>query len=705
MPLFQRINRVVQETVRYKLLVLVLFPILLVMPIALAIAIYWGANFTYNQLFRKVRTDLRVANDVFGRLRQDYLSQLGRLGESYSFRTALAKKNTPTIERLLSQLKLKSGFTFLHLIDVSGNRLFEPGGGHDRSSATLLEAAQGIPAVKIEVFSHADLVNEDPFLASEVELPLIKTPYARPSKRKLEVDGMMIRAIYPIKNKDGDILALLDGGVLLNNNFTFVDAIRNLVYGRGSLLKGSIGTVTVFLKDVRISTNVPLSPGERALGTRVSNEVRTKVLDKGKIWVNRAFVVNDWYISAYEPILDENGNRIGMLYCGYLEKPYRSALWEALIVLVLMFVALMFLSALVAIRGAKSIFKPLEAMTAVVHATRSGEARRIGKVSSRDEIGVLAREFDAMLDLLQERNEQLQAWADQLESKVAERTSELQDKNADLQRTISALRQTRQQLVVSEKLAALGELAAGIAHEINNPAQVILGNLDMIIAQTGELLKPYRHELDLIVQQVYRIQEIIRNLLQYARPDEYAGYVSEVDVNSLIDDTLKLVQHLRKSGHFLIDLDLKANVMIRINQVELQQVLVNLLVNAIHALPLESGKIKIATRNWEGHGAVIDVIDNGSGIEEEMLGHIFNPFYSTKRQGDGTGLGLSVSYGLIRRYGGNITVKSSPESGTQFSVWLLREPVLVEDEETIVEQLKAIEDDANVSDTTKPEAG
>ncbi|MEJ2361266.1 MAG: cache domain-containing protein [Gammaproteobacteria bacterium] len=696
MHLFQRINRIVRETVRYKLLVLVLFPIMLVMPITLAIAVYWGANFTYNQLFRKVRTDLRVANDAFGRLRQDYLSQLERLGGSYSFRTALTEKNASSIQRLLSQLKLKSGFTFLHLVDVSGNRLFEPGGGHDRSSATLLEAAQGKPVVKVEVFSHADLMNEDPFLASQIELPLIKTPYARPSRRKMEVRAMMIRAIYPIKNKYGDILGLLDGGVMLNNNFAFVDTIRNLVYGHGSLLKGSIGTVTVFLKDVRISTNVPLAPGERALGTRVSDKVRSSVLDQGKIWVNRSFVVNDWYISAYQPILNENGKRIGMLYCGYLETPYRNALWEALFVLVLMFVVLMVLSALVAIRGAKSIFKPLEAMTAVVHATRSGEERRIGKVSSRDEIGELAREFDVMLDLLQERSEQLQAWADQLETKVAERTAELQRRNADLQRTISALRQTRQQLVVAEKLAALGELAAGVAHEINNPTQVILGNIDMMIAEAGASMAPHKQELDMIVQQVYRIQEIIRNLLQYARPDEYAGYISEVDVNDLMNDTLKLVHHLRKSNRFLIDLDLKANIRIRINPLELQQVMVNLLVNAIHALPENAGKIQIKTRNWEDRGVAIEVIDNGEGIKEEQIGHIFNPFYSSKGQGGGSGLGLSVSYGLVRRYGGNITVKSSTGAGTQFTVWLLRKPVLVEDEQTIVEQLRAIEQDADV---------
>jgi len=703
--IISRITRAVRETVRYKLLVLVLFPILLVMPIVLALAIYWGASFTYDQLFIKVNTDISVAEDVFGRLRQDYLNRLGRLAESYTFHTALDAKNPAAIQRQLSKLKVASGLTYLHIVDLSGNRLYEEGaGGRVRSSSSLLTAAQGKPVATTEIFTADELAAEDPFLARNTELPLLATPHARPTTREEENRGMLIRAIYPIKNTSGKVIALLDGGLLLNSNFAFVDTIRDLVYGPGSLLEGSIGTVTVFLDDVRITTNVPLAPGERALGTRVSEEVRSKVLDQGYVWIDRAFVVNDWYISAYKPILNENGDRIGMLYSGYLEAPYRSSLWHALIILALMFVVLMILSALVAIRGAKSIFKPLEAMTAVVHATRAGEAQRIGQVKSEDEIGVLAREFDVMLDRLQEHSQKLQHWADQLEDKVAERTEELEHKNADLRRTIRVLRQTRQQLVVAEKLAALGELTAGVAHEINNPTQVMLGNLDMLMVELGPAVAPVQEEIDLIIQQVYRIQEIINNLLQYARPNEYAGYLSEVNINKLVQETLKLVQHLRSGNNISIELSLQATVDVQINQQELQQVLVNLLVNAIHALPQHHGKIHIVTRDWEDRGVVVDVKDNGVGMEEEQLGRIFNPFYSTKGQGGGTGLGLSVSYGLIRRYGGTISVKSTPNVGTEFSIWVLREPILTEDEETITEQLHAIEADAESRSADMEEA-
>jgi len=682
----------IRSAVRYKLLALVLFPILLVMPIALVLAIYWGKGFSYDQLFIKVNTDLTVAHDVFKRIPEDYLSRLALVAESHSFYVALEDNDTESIKQQLTILKNTSGFDYLHILDTEGNLLIENFSvEYDRVSKLVLSAAQGKPSVGIEIFDHKRMLAENKDLAEQMVLPLIETARARPTNRRIEDRGMVIRAVYPAKNSKGKVIALLDGGVLLNSNFVFVDTIRDLVYGPGSLPEGSIGTVTVFLDDVRISTNVALKPGERALGTRVSNEVRRQVLEQGKVWIDSAFVVNDWFISSYEPIVDINGERVGMLYAGYLEAPFREALWKALAVLVLLFIVLMVLSAWLSIRGAKSIFKPLEAMSAVVRATRDGKQLRIGKQQSKDEIGELSRELDIMLDLLQERNVQIQQWATQLEIKVTERTTELELKNADLHKTIDVLRKTREQLVHAEKMAALGELTAGVAHEINNPTQVILGNLDIVIEAMGSHIEPVSEEVELIIEQVYRIQDIINNLLQYARPGEYAGYLEEINVNTVVNNTLKLLKHMQRIYSFDIELDLKAEQVVRMNEQELEQVLVNLVTNAIHALDKEAGKIYVATRDWEDKGVVIQIKDNGTGMSQDQISRVFNPFYSTKSQGEGTGLGLSISYGLIRRYGGNITVESEPGAGAEFYVWLLAEPVLVGDEETITEQLHELE--------------
>jgi len=694
---FTRIKNAIGGSVRYKLLVLVLFPVLLVMPIALGLAIYWGQNFTYEQLFIKVNTDLHVAHDVFVRLQRDYLAELERTGESHAFRTALADQNPEAMERLLSELKMARRFTYLLLADPGGRQMLQPRNASNhgiRLSSLFSRATEGSALSGIEIFSIDELEAISPALGDSVRLDLVDTPRARPESRTEENRGMMIRVVYPVIDNSGRILAILDGGVLLNNNFDFVDAIRDLVYGEGSLPQGSLGTVTVFLDDVRVSTNVPVRPGERALGTRVSNEVRTKVLDQGETWIDRAFVVNDWYISSYEPIIDVDGRRVGMLYAGFLEAPFRAELIQALAFLILVFVTLMVLSVLVAVWGAKSIFKPIEAMSQVVKATRTGEARRVGDLRSRDELGELAREFDAMLDLLSQRSQEIQAWADQLEDKVDERTAELKRKNRDLQRTIVVLRQTRQQLVVAEKLAALGELTAGVAHEINNPTQVMLGNLDLISQQLGQAAEPVQEEIELVVKQIYRIQEIINNLLQYARPEEYAGYIADVDVNEVVEETAKLVQHLRKKVPFEINFRLEATRWVRISQQELQQVLVNLVVNAIHALPDLGGELRIKTRNWEDKGVCVCIEDDGAGMDADELSRVFNPFYTTKNQGEGTGLGLSVSYGLIRRYGGLISAESRPGEGSVFTVWLLAEPNMIGDDETIAEQLSQLEDEA-----------
>jgi len=349
------------------------------------------------------------------------------------------------------------------------------------------------------------------------------------------------------------------------------------------------------------------------------------------------------------------------------------------------------LTSFVAVKGAKSIFKPIELMSSVVHATRKGEEKRIGEIRSKDEIGSLANEFDVMLDLLSERKLLIQSWAEELEAKVDERTSELKQKNTELTQTISVLQKTRQQLVIAEKLAALGELTAGVAHEINNPTAVMLGNLDVIVEEMGSSLEPVQDEIDLVIKQIYRIKGITNNLLQYAKPDTYAGYMIETDVDEVINETLKLVHHLRSEINYNIEFLSHSTLLISINQQELQQVLVNLIGNAIQALPEMNGSITISTQDIQKNGVLISIQDNGHGMNEESISKAFNPFYTTKTQGEGTGLGLSISYNLVRRYGGNIEIKSTQGMGTEFIISLLCEPVMMEDDKMIQEQLEEIE--------------
>jgi len=231
-------------------------------------------------------------------------------------------------------------------------------------------------------------------------------------------------------------------------------------------------------------------------------------------------------------------------------------------------------------------------------------------------------------------------------------------------------------LVMSEKLAAIGELTAGVAHEINNPVAVIQGNLDVLRDLLGPAAEPVRQEIRLIHEQTDRIRQIVTKLLQFARPGEFAGYAEAVDVNEVVADCLFLTQHGFDRRALEVATDFAARARIEINRSELQQVLINLIVNAVQAMP-DGGRLSLATADWsedgEAVGAVIRVRDTGHGIAPEDLSHIFDPFFTTKK-GSGTGLGLSISYTIVERYGGRITVDSRPGEGTEFALWLRREP-------------------------------
>lgn len=665
----------IKKNLRYKLLLLVLLPIFIVMPIILSMAAYWSNNFSYDQLFMKVSTDLSVTHDAFYQQQKNYLAQLGWLGESYTLRNSLYAKDYDALKLEIDILKEQGHFDYLHLLDLKGNWLYEPPhSGFTRSKhSVLFNQAKITNAVSgVEIFSQEDLEREKDIDQTLLRLSLVDTPHAKPILRRVEDRGMMLRMVYPVRGATNKIVALLDGGVLLNRNFNFVDRIRDLVYGPGSLIEGSIGTVTVFIDDVRITTNVQDETGERALGTRVSKEVRTKVLEQGETWIDSAFVVNDWYISAYEPIYDVGGERIGILYVGFLETPFSQILRNALLILFVFFIFVMLLSSWFAIRGAKSIFKPIEQMTSVVRATYAGEQLRIGNVDTNDEIGELARQFDSMLDQLQERNLQIIHGAALLEQKVEERTLELQTKNEDLKNNINLLNETRKQLVLAEKLASLGELTAGIAHEINNPTAVILGNMDVILAEMGDKMNPVKVESELIIEQVYRIRNIIENLLQYSRTAEADEYIASVNVNEVIEHTLLLVKYEIETHHVDVTLNLNATIKIHIKKQELQQILINLFINAVQSCPSESVQLNIETYDSDNNGVMIKVRDNGPGIDEDKLNRVFDPFYTTKKEG--TGLGLSVSFGLVQRYGGTISVENNPTGGTCFSIALLANP-------------------------------
>lgn len=670
--LFERIY----HSFRYKLLLLVLLPLMLFIPLFMIFSLHRSYTFSEAQLYRKVHTDINVANASFIQQQNKYLQSVTQLAESHTFYTAMRKKEKKQIQNMLQLLKVTEDLDFAHVIDLHGKWLFDDTvfSGEAKPSPLIQRVINsGLPQVGLELYSATNLLQEQQRLDRKAEISSHKNRNF--SEIVAEQRAMVMRAVYPIKNTQGQTIALLEGGVLLNDNAVLVNAIYNLVYGPGTLPDDGKGLISVVLKNVRVATNLTDDQSRHlALGSKVPAAVREIVLVQGNNWAGEVHTPGGIYLSAYQPLLDYQGQVIGMLEAGYLAAPLRQAYLRDLFLLSNLLLLSVIVTAGLVILAARRIFKPIERIAEVIHAQEQGNDQRIGEIHSRDEIGKLARHFDHMLDLLHERNAEIQRAADNLELQVQSRTQELQRKNRDLQRTIDLLSKTRKQLVWAEKFAALGELTAGIAHEINNPTAVILGNMDVLVEELGESASPLDTEIKLIYEQVSRIRNIVDNLLQYSRASPVTSRIEIVDVNKLIEDSLVLVRHEAARKQAEIITRLAPDCQVRIDPRELQQVLINLLLNAIHAIA-EHGMIKISTRYTNPDNICIRISDNGRGIDPLSIVRIFDPFYTTKGS-EGTGLGLSISYGLVQRYGGNLEVYSEPGRGTVFMVYLRMEPLL-----------------------------
>ncbi|HUT73487.1 MAG TPA: ATP-binding protein [Armatimonadota bacterium] len=236
-----------------------------------------------------------------------------------------------------------------------------------------------------------------------------------------------------------------------------------------------------------------------------------------------------------------------------------------------------------------------------------------------------------------------------------------------LRHMLAELERAQAQLIQSEKLASLGLLAGGVAHEINNPLMVILGRAELLL-QDLAAEAPAARDLDTIRRETVRIADIVRNLLRFSR-EGHDGAVGPVDVNRAVEAVVSMTRQILSVDSVVIDTDLGPDLPpVSGNSGQLQQVFTNIAINAFHAMP-GGGKLFIRTTHRGGEISV-SFTDTGFGIPPEHLGNIFDPFFTTKREGKGTGLGLTVSYGIIRAHHGDIRVESEPGKGTCFTVIL-----------------------------------
>jgi len=247
---------------------------------------------------------------------------------------------------------------------------------------------------------------------------------------------------------------------------------------------------------------------------------------------------------------------------------------------------------------------------------------------------------------------------------------ELENTQQELQARIAAQQAAEARLIQTTKLAAVGEMAAGVAHELNNPLTTVVGFSELVL----ESLPPestQRSDLDVVLREARRARDVVRRLLDFSRQSETIRV--RADVNEVVQDVLSLMHHLFNINGVEIDAKFPDNLpWVMIDRNQMKQVFLNLLNNALNAMP-KGGELTVHSMTQLRYGkqhVCVAIKDNGLGISPENLSRIFEPFFTTRAGQGGTGLGLSVTYGIVAEHGGVIEVESALGSGSTFTVFL-----------------------------------
>ncbi len=337
-------------------------------------------------------------------------------------------------------------------------------------------------------------------------------------------------------------------------------------------------------------------------------------------------------IGAYAPLAD------GTLWAA-IQIPSSAVYLTARELLSNLVIAALLLFALAAAASlvfARRLSRPLERLTSAAQKVGRGDFNVTVESESRDEIGTLSRSFNHMTNELQEREKKLSM--------------------------------ANAALVQSEKLAAFGQLGAGIAHEVKNPLAGILGYTQLALRKLDEE-SPFRKNLKIIETETRRCTEIISNLLKFARQD--SALMEPIDINTVVEAALQIVDHQLGVNNIKISKQLATGLpLCNGNANQLQQAIMNFAINAQQAIGSDGGNFAVSTQQ-DAHGGVTIIIDDdGPGIPEEIRDKVFEPFFTTKPAGQGTGLGLSVTYGIIKDHGGEIRIEDAPAGGTRIRVSL-----------------------------------
>lgn len=443
----------------------------------------------------------------------------------------------------------------------------------------------------------------------------------------------MILCMYATRRTDD---RLVFAASVINDDTDLVTRLQDMLFENRSYRGKPFGTVTIFCGDTRAATTVIGPEGNVARGTTVSEEVRQKVLIEGQRWLDRAYVVDEWYISAYEPILDTSGEPMGILYVGVLEAYYKGLRNRAVTILSSLLLPAMGVVLAAAWLITRGITGPIRKLVTAADGIASGRYEvniHIGKAPT--EIGSLAESFETMAQKLSDR-----------ERALRERSRELEDKNRDYQ-----------------------ELLSFVTHELNNSIGSMLLNARALTEEfVGSITSGQAEAAEQILRDVERFRDMVRNYLNLSRMEKgtLPFNPAAVDLRTrVLEPALKRLRSWVEHREFTLEWDWPGEVMVKADTELMDIVFSNLLVNA-----LKYGKefIRLSARR-EDDNWIVSVANGGTPIPEERIPELFRKFSRLVESDDGVGLGLYLVNSIVSRHSGDVWCESLRE-GTVFSLRL-----------------------------------
>jgi two-component system NtrC family sensor kinase len=464
-----------------------------------------------------------------------------------------------------------------------------------------------------------------------------------------EPRGMLAGAAVPVMD-DGELLGIIQMGALLNGASEKVDRIRDAVFENEFYAGKPVGTATIFMGDLRISTNVMDSQGRRAVGTRVSKQVADQVLTEGLSWTGRAFVVDTWYLSQYDPIRDPDGDIIGMLYVGELEQKYLDIRTRA----VAQFLAVTFAGMAVAFLTffflVRSVVHPIHQLSeATRHLSNGDLAHRVREVAGKDEVSDLTASFNHMAKRLERQRQ------------------EIERRQEELERVSEELNITNQNYI---------DMLGFVTHELKNPlASATMSLYTVKDGYLGELNPAQEKSLNAVARSLHYFHDMVKNYLDLSRLEKGELEVKKRAVPIYPQVIVPVLDGLDQELHeykMVVENRIPEDLTLNVDGDLLKIVYDNLISNAIK-YGRECGAIVIDIQNSEDQ-VTMSVLNDSAGISPEKIPLLFGKFsrlddpeYAGKK---GTGLGLFICKEIIEKHGGEIWADSQMGEWVKFSFTL-----------------------------------